>query len=95
MNKLLPATGFIAVAPYLRGVEDLIEPPQAIAASRLRGYLLTGDLDQHQEMFAQIEQLLHAQQVSYQREKRPDLDHDYPDDFDQSLDRALQFILGE
>ena len=67
LNKLLPAAGFIAVAPYLRGVEELIERPQATPFSRLRGYLLTGDLDQHQEMFAQVEQALHTHQVSYQR----------------------------
>ncbi len=95
LHKLLPAMGFIAVAPFLHGVEDLIELPEATPANRLRGYLLTGDLDQHQEMFAQIERLLQARQVSYQREKRPDLDHDYPADFDQSLDKALQFIFGE
>lgn len=94
LNKLLPAAGFIAVAPYLRGVDDPIEPPPA-ASDRLRGYLLTGDLDEHQEMFAQIEQLLHAQRVSYRRETRPDLDHDFPTDFEQSLDQALQFITGE
>jgi predicted esterase len=95
LHKLLPAMGFIAVAPYLHGVADQVEQPQAIPASRLRGYLLTGDLDQHQEMFAQIERLLLARQVSYQREKRPDLDHDFPADFDLSLDKALQFIFRE
>jgi predicted esterase len=95
LNKLLPATGFIAVAPHLRGVEDPIKPTQAAPAKRLRGYLLTGDLDQHQEMFAQIEEMLQVFQVSYRRERRPDLDHDYPADFAQSLDQALQFILGE
>jgi predicted esterase len=94
LNKLLPAAGFMAVAPYLRGIEDLVETPPD-TTSRRRGYLLTGDLDEHQEMFTQIEQLLHAQQVSYRRERRPDLDHDYPEDFDHSLDQALQFILGE
>jgi predicted esterase len=95
LHKLLPATGFIAVAPYLHGVEDLIEQPQAIPANRPRGYLLTGDLDQHQEMFAQIEKLLHARQISYQREKRPHLEHDFPADFDQCLEKALQFIFGD
>jgi hypothetical protein len=64
-----------------------------ISAKRLHGYLLTGDLDQQQDMFAQIERLLHACQVSYQRETRPDLDHDFPSDFDQSLDKAMQFIF--
>jgi len=29
------------------------------------------------------------------RETHPDLDHDFPADFDQSLDKALQFIFGE
>ena len=95
LHQLLPAAGFIAVAPYLRGVEELIPPTEALPASRLRAYLLTGDLDQHQEMFAQIEALLRARQIIYQREQRPDLEHDYPADFDQSLDQALQFIFGE
>ncbi len=95
LHKLLPATGFIAVAPYLHGVEDLIEQPQAIPANRLRGYLITGDLDQHQEMFAQIEKLLQARQVSYLREKHPHLDHDFPAGFNQCLENALRFIFGE
>jgi predicted esterase len=94
LSKLLPAAGFIAVAPYLRGVEELIEAPPA-TTSRLRGYMVTGDLDEHQEMFPQFERLLNAYQVSYRRETHPDLDHDYPADFDHSLEQALQFILGE
>jgi predicted esterase len=95
LNKHLPATGFIAVSPVLRGVEGLVEPPQPTTGSRLRGYLLTGDVDQHQEMFTQIERLLQTAQVSFQHETLPDLDHDFPTDFDRSLDKALQFIFGE
>lgn len=95
LHRLLPAAGFIAVAPYLHDVVDMLEQPEQISASRLRGYLLTGDLDGHQEMFTQIESLLQKRRVTYQREKRPGLDHDFPADFDQSLDKALQFIFGE
>jgi predicted esterase len=95
LQQLLPAAGVIAVAPYLHNVENLAAQPPAPSANRLRAYLLTGDLDQHQEKFAQIEQLLNARQISYRREKRPGLDHDFPADFDQDLDQALQFILGE
>ncbi len=95
LQQLLPAAGVIAVAPYLHDVENLAAQPTAPSASRLRAYLLTGDLDQHQEKFAQIEQLLNARQINYRRDKRPGLDHDFPADFDQDLDQALQFILGE
>jgi predicted esterase len=95
VQRLLPVSGFIAVAPYLPDVESKLGQPSKTPAGRLRGYLLTGDLDGHQEMFAQIEQLLEEQRVSHLRERRPHLDHDFPADFDHCLDQAIQYIYGE
>jgi predicted esterase len=93
LTGAIPACSFIAVAPYLRDAAGLAEQLAAHGKKDLRGYLITGAEDPHQEMFGQIEDLLHACEVSYQREEHPGLGHDYPPDWEQALARAMAFIL--
>jgi dienelactone hydrolase len=94
IRRLLPATGFIAVSPFIAGHGLIADQATESPGRELRGYLLTGDQDQYQELFAEIERLLQASRVKYQRERLADLGHDYPVDFDARLTRALKFILG-
>jgi len=93
IRRLLPATGFIAVSPFIAGIGQVRAQTPEYPAGELRGYLLTGDQDQYQELFAEIELLLQANNVKYGRERRADLGHDFPVDFDTSLETALRFIL--
>jgi predicted esterase len=94
----LPARGFIAVSPSIRGFESHFQPGELLPhrspdTLTLRGYLITGGQDSRQDMFQQITQTLADRGVTYQHEDHPDLGHEYPDDFPASLGRAIQFIL--
>lgn len=93
LTGVIPAAGFIAVVPYLSSLDTLADQAQKTSAGELRGYLITGEKDPHQDHIGQIEDLLHAWNVSYQREEHAGLGHDYPTEWEDSLYRALDFIL--
>lgn len=90
-----PACGFIAVAPWLEKPEEVTVNPDP-HADLPRGYLVTGELDAgHQEVVGVIEDLLHASCISYEREHHMELGHSYPPRFPETIQRAIDFILGE
>lgn len=98
LESSLPARGFIAVSPSIRGYEDHFQsnvffPQRSPDSTTLRGYLITGGQDYRQDMFQQITRTLADRGVTYQHEDDPDLGHEYPDNFPASLNRAIQFIL--
>jgi predicted esterase len=94
LRGLLPCAGFIAVAPFLAGIDELSEPTIRANATTMRGYLITGDLDLHQQVFDNLEEAFKAGEIEYQRERHADLDHEFPDDFESSLTEAVKFVLG-
>lgn len=93
LKQSIPAAGFLSVAPFLAGIEDLEPFPRLAEEARPRGYLITGGQDLGQEHFGQIEDLLHEYGISYQREEHPDLGHDFPEDWDEARQRAVRFLL--
>lgn len=95
LQQLILCRGFIVVAPFLPEAETMTDNPTQSTASSLRGYLLTGELDSYQRMFDQIEAGLLTFQVACQRERYPELEHEYPPDFERSLEKAIEFIFGE
>lgn len=94
LNGVLQARGFIAVSPFLQGIEEIAHAGGNHSPARLRGYLVTGSLDSSQDMFAEIERLLQDRGVPYLRENHPDLAHDFPLDFEHSLEAAIPYILN-
>lgn len=94
LESTFSARGFIAVSPYLQGIEEVPYPSGNNAQPVMRGYLVTGSLDTNQDMFARFERLLQDRTVSYLRDDHPDVAHDYPLDFEHSLEAALNFIFN-
>lgn len=92
LKGLLPARGFIGVAPYLPNFDNLPQTPEA--AAPVRGYLVTGGRDPAQDLFARFETYLHSISVPYLRDHYPDAGHDYPPGIFASQQKALEFILA-
>jgi len=89
----LRTRGFIAVAPYLRSVDFLMDTDFPSLPLQPRGWMITGGLDQDGGLFQKIETLLQKQNIPYQRKNYPDLGHEYPPDFATTWEQALEFIL--
>ncbi len=88
----IPAHGFIAVVPgrtALDGLEGLVH-----SAPKLRGYLVAGGRDPRKEVFTQIRDLLNRNGVPCEKEEHPEMAHDFPHDFDRSIDKALKFLFA-
>ncbi|MFM8319442.1 MAG: alpha/beta hydrolase [Chloroflexota bacterium] len=93
IQGLIPAAGFIAVAPYLREVDALLEQPAEPPAHPPYGVIITGAYDPEQEMFEKIERLLQQRRLPYRRIDYEDLAHDYPPDFLALRQESLEIIL--
>jgi predicted esterase len=96
MTGIIPACGFIAVAPggpfinNLDHLRSLITPKKG---SGLRGYLIVGDQDRWgYEGTKQLASVLKATGFECELEICPGLGHEFPDDFEQKLEWALKFI---
>ena len=97
MSGTIEARGFIAVGPggpYMNEPDKwapLIEDSQGRG---LRGYLVVGEQDVFCYEGAQaLAALLKSRDIPCELEVHPNLGHDFPPEFQQSLTRALEFVL--
>lgn len=90
----LRTRGFIAVAPYLRSADFLMDADLPGLPQPARGWLITGGLDQGGGLFQRIETLLQNHNIPYQRRNYPELGHEFPPDFASVCEEAIQFILA-
>ena len=98
LQREIPAAGFIAVSPYLADVQQLTDreserTPNAPHRSP-KGYLVTGDQDEHQSMFDDLEKLLQTNGIEFFRERHKELGHEYPGDFSASFRKGTNYIFS-
>jgi predicted esterase len=94
LGRKLPACGFLAVVPGNRVMEGLEPLVQSVQGSGLRGYMVAGGKDPRYEMFKQIHALFLQHGIPCEMEDHPELGHEFPPDFDNSLEKSLNFILA-
>jgi predicted esterase len=92
-KRLLPLDGALAIAPYIRDIQASISSPAPPISAPPRIYLVTGDEDTGQEGFARIIESLQTHRIPFQQECHPHLGHEFPADFEPSLQKGLAFIL--
>ena len=93
LSGAIEACGFVAAAPSLRWVEGLAPLIEANRARAARGYIVTGERDPRFESVKTLADSLRSHGIPCELESHPDLGHDFPPDFEQSLDQALKFML--
>lgn len=87
--------GFIAIAPYIPNLEDLIALLDTSSQRNLHGYMLLGEEDHECTPGAlQLHQEFTKRGFQCKVEVFPGLGHEFPHDFDQILPRAVDFVLG-
>jgi predicted esterase len=95
VSREIPAAGFIALGPFIPEWDDFVAALPAGPIESLRGYLLTGEQEQHPVAFEKMEQLLQERQVPYQRETLLGYGHEIPAGFDTLLEKAIQFVVAK
>jgi predicted esterase len=97
MSGTIQARGFIAVGPggpYMNEPDKWVPLIEASQGSGLRGYLVVGEQDVFCYEGTQVlAALLKSRDIPCELEVHPNLGHDFPPEFQQSLTRALEFVL--
>jgi predicted esterase len=94
LNGSLPARGFLSIVPGMIDQELLTEWAGVRRAGPVRGYLVSGGKDPRYAFFQQVCETLPQYGVPCRIEDHPEMSHEFPPDFEHSLDEALKFILG-
>jgi hypothetical protein len=93
-DELVPVRGFVALCPPVP--EN--NPPEALARIAVRGQrgaLLTTEMDNRVEGQQNLAATFQDGGVPLQFEITPNIGHWYPQDFNEKLDEAIDFILGD
>jgi predicted esterase len=97
LSGTIEARGFIAVGPggpYMSELDKWIPLIEASQGRGLRGYLVVGEQDVFcYEGTQSLAALLKSGDIPCELEVHPNLGHDFPPEFQQSLTRALEFVL--
>ncbi len=95
LRQSIKTRGFVVLGPYL-AENELKALPALLEAHKpagVRGYILVGDED-HEclDVSRKVVEILGAQGLPCELEVRPGLDHSYPVDFAEVVNKGLSFI---
>lgn len=92
LNGVVPARGFVLLCPELPAdpSDEQLEP---LVRKRVRGTILTSELDRRIERQKEFGAFLTARQVPVRIVVIPNAGHWYPDDLPRLIDEALAFLF--
>ena len=98
LSGCIEARGFVLLGPggSILGKPEAWEPlVKKARGSGLRGWIVLGEADKSvpQDGIRSLVEMLNANDIPCELEVRPDLGHDYPPDFSESLLKGLDFIF--
>jgi predicted esterase len=91
LTKRFTVRGFIAVCAYLPTVEEFAKLIEGGAGKMLRGYVFVGEKDMSRAGARALVELFQSHNLRAQLDERPGLGHEYPDDMEATLTKALEF----
>ena len=97
LMNIIPVSGFIAVnpgGPFINDTEKwlpIIESDKNLTEKR--GYFVVGENDQSLDNIKALHELLVSKGMACKLIISPAIAHDFPDDFNQILEQALQYLL--
>jgi len=93
LKGIIQVKGFILVAPWLPEIDEWALLLDKIREKRIKGYVVCGDKDDDcYECTRKLADLLNIKKISYKLNIFKGLDHDYPDNFNEILPKAIEFI---
>ncbi len=95
LDGRVPACGFLPVSPGGLGEADLEALAKSASERKPRGYMVLGGRDFRYEMLKGIHNTLCACQIACALEEHPAMAHEFPADFDQTLRKALAFLIDQ
>ena len=94
LKDMIQVKGFILVASWLPEIDKWAPLLDKIRKKGIKGYIVCGDKDDDcYECTRKFIDLLSSKKISYELKICKGLDHDYPDNFNEILPKAIEFIL--
>ncbi|MBJ8105001.1 MULTISPECIES: alpha/beta hydrolase [Bacillus cereus group] len=89
----IEVNGFIFVAPWLPEMEEWEEMIGILHDKSIKGYIICGDQDEDCfECTQQFVKLLKDKNIEHKYKVVPNLNHDYPENFEELLKEAIEYI---
>ncbi|QWG33209.1 alpha/beta hydrolase [Bacillus mycoides] len=89
----IEVNGFIFVAPWLPEMEEWEEMIGILHDKSIKGYIICGDQDEDCfECTQQFVKLLKDKNIEHKYKVVPNLNHDYPHNFEELLKEAIEYI---
>ena len=93
LKGIIQVKGFILVAPWLPEIDEWAPLLDKIMGKGIKGYVVCGDKDDDcYECTRRFTDLLSSKEIPYELKIFKGLDHDYPDNFNEILPKAIEFI---
>lgn len=93
LEQRIRVDGFIFVAPWIPNIDEWRDAIDSLKNSNIKAYIICGEEDGDcLEGSKALSELLEAQEVAHELKIIQGLDHEYPEEFNEWLHRALQFI---
>ena len=93
LTQAIPVCGVIGVGPYLNEIDTLALTLPQKPIPGVRFYVISGEKENDEGMFAKIEALCTEKDIPFQHEIVSGIGHEYPANFAQYCERAFKFIL--
>lgn len=96
LSGKLNIRGFIGIGTYWADPESLTPLAQSASQTKaIRGYFVVGEKDPTLNKTKEIQKVLDENKIQFGEEVHPDLEHEFPSDFETSFDKAIDFIFKE
>ena len=98
LKEVIPMAGFIAVnpgGPFIQEIENwqpLLKGCKSLAS--LRGFFLVGENDGSIENIKALHEMFNTHGLTCDLVVAPEIGHAFPADFDQTLARALKYVVS-
>jgi len=93
LKDIIQVKGFILAAPWLPEIDEWAPLLNKIREKGIKGYVVCGDKDDDcYECTRRFTDLLNSKKISHKLRIFKGLDHEYPDNFDEILQKAIVFI---
>lgn len=92
----IEVNGFVFMAPWLPKIEEWEELLGILHDKGTKGYIICGDQDEDcLEGTERFVQLLRDKNIEHKYKIVPNLNHDYPNNFDELLKEAIEYLGSE
>jgi len=96
LEDIIQVKGFILVAPWLPEIDEWTPLLDKIREKGIKGYVVCGDKDNDcYGCTGRLIDLLSSKNIPHESKIFKGLDHDYPDNFNEILSKAIDFISNK